>query len=149
MEIRLKTGSKNQIISILNTYAPHMWYQTEHINTYWTTLNQYIDTIPNTYIRMWCTDNDGQITKPPDNNANNIGHWTLTNKTDKGDGAKLIQTCLKHDYICANTHKIPKNNNKANLATWYCPTQTNDRQIDFFLISKQHGNCVKKSKTTK
>ena len=86
MEIRLKTGLGNKILSILNTYAPHMGYQTEQINTYWTTLNQYIDSIPNTHIRMWCTDNNGQITKPTNTNTNNIGPWTLTNKTDKGNG---------------------------------------------------------------
>ena len=107
MEIRLKTGLKNQTLSILNTYAPHMGYQNEQINAYWATLNQYIDAIPNTYIRIWCTDNNGQISKPSNSN-NNIGPWTLTNKTDKGNGGKLITTCTKHDYICANAHRIPK-----------------------------------------
>ena len=126
-----------------------MGYRNEHFNTYWATLNQYIATIPNTYIRMWCTDNNGQITKPTNTNTNNIGQWALTSKTDKGDGGKLIQTCPKHNYICPNTHKIPKNYNKTNLATRYCPAQTTARQIDFFLISAQQRNRVKSIKNNK
>ena len=49
MGSRLKTGLRNKILSILNTYATHMGYLNEHFNTYWATLSQYIDTIPNTY----------------------------------------------------------------------------------------------------
>ena len=80
MEIRLKTGLKNQTLSILNSYAPHMGYQIEQINSYWYTLNQYIDAIPKTYIPMWCTDNNGQISKPSNTTSNNIGIWTLAKK---------------------------------------------------------------------
>ena len=86
-----------------------MGYQTEQINTYCDTLNRYIDAIPNSYIRMWRTDNNGQITRPANTNTNDIGQWKLTSKTDKGNDEELIQTCTKHNYICANTHtKFPK-----------------------------------------
>merc|ERR1712112_697112 len=108
MEIRLNTGLKNQTLSILNTYAPHMGYHTDQINAYWTTLNQYIDTIPKTYIRMLRADNNGQLSNNVNNSENNIGPWALSNKTDKGNGEKLVLACRKHDYICPNTHEIPK-----------------------------------------
>ena len=103
MEIRLETSFKNRILSILNIYSPHTGYRNEQINTYWATISQYIDTIPNTYIRKWCADNDGQITKPTD--TNNIGQCALTNKTDKGNEEELIQSCTKRNNICANTKK--------------------------------------------
>ena len=85
-----------------------MGYQTEQINSYWATLNQYMDTIPKNYIRMWCADNNGQISKPLNTSSNYIGNWTLTNKTEKGNGGNLISTCNTHEYICPNAHKIPK-----------------------------------------
>ena len=57
---------------------------------------------------MWCADNNGQISKPNNNNDNNIGPWVLTNKTDKGNGGKLIRARLKHDYICASAQNPKK-----------------------------------------
>ena len=73
---KIKTGLKNQTLSILNTYAPNMGYHIDQINAYWTTLNQYINTIPRTHIRMWCADNNGQISNINNSNDNNIGPWT-------------------------------------------------------------------------
>ena len=82
MEIRLKTGLKNQTPSIYYTYAHHIGYRHEHIETYWATLIQYIDTIQKSFIRMWCVDDNGQIAHTA-NNTNNIGKWTMANKSEK------------------------------------------------------------------
>ena len=79
MEIRLKTGLKNQTLFILNTYAPHMGYQSDGIDKYRNTLNKYIDAITKNYIMMWRTDNNGQVAHTTSDDNNNIGKWTIAN----------------------------------------------------------------------
>ena len=54
------------------------------------------------------TDANGQVDQSTNTNKNNIGKWAITNKTEEGNGEHLINNCIKHDYICANAHKIPK-----------------------------------------
>ena len=61
MEIRIKTGSKLANISILNTYAHPNNYTDSQILDFWTNINSYIASIPRKLIRIWRTDNNGQV----------------------------------------------------------------------------------------
>ena len=140
MEIRSKTGLKNQTLSILNTYDPHMGYRQDQIETYWATLNQYIDVIPKSFIRMWRADYNGQIAHTT-NNTNNIGKWTMGINMRR-ETVTILYELVPNKITFAQTHKTPKNNN-AHLATWNWPTQTLSRQIVCFLISTTHRNLVK------
>ena len=86
MGIRLSTGRENKNLSILNTYSANMVYQTEQVVTQWDTLNQYLNTIPKTYIRIWRTGNNGQTAPSKQDTNNNFGQWILTNKSEKSNG---------------------------------------------------------------
>ena len=85
-----------------------MGYPPRRTNSYWATLNHYIRTAPNAYIRMRRAGENRRIANPTDANANNIGRWEVTYKTDIGRGGELIQTCVKPNYKCDNARKIPK-----------------------------------------
>ena len=76
VEIRLKTGNATKDISILNTYAPHNGYPVEIINRYWEDINAYTSLLPQNLIKIWCTDNNGQLSNN-DTNTQNIGKWTV------------------------------------------------------------------------
>ena len=145
-----KNWIKNQSRSILNTYAPHMGYQHEQIETYWVALNRHIGAIPKSFIRMWRADNNEQVAQiSNNNNVNNIGKWAMANKADKGDGAHLTQTCINREYIFASANKSPKNDIKLNLATWQFSAETLSRKIDFFLMPYPRRNWEKQSKIIK
>ena len=75
MEIRLKTGKSIKDISILNTYTPHTGYPIEYINRYWGKVKAYISLIPNKLIKIWRTDNNGQLCRNDANQTNK--HWAM------------------------------------------------------------------------
>ena len=52
MEILLKTGNNIPNISILNTYAPHMGYNTTEINDYWGDINNYLNIISTKLVKF-------------------------------------------------------------------------------------------------
>ena len=72
-----------------------MRYPPGQTNPYWATLNQYVDTAPNSYIRMRRAGNNRQLANPTDANANNIGRWTVTNKTERARAWKETNTSLR------------------------------------------------------
>ena len=142
MELRLKTGKNIKDILILNTYAPHMGYKIEHIQKYWNKINAYISLIPKKYIRMWCTDNNGQLRRN-DTNENNIGNWTLGKKMDNTNGEELRKCCENNDLVASNTFFTPYRGVKSNLATWHSYDGEYSKRIDYFLIDKKQRNWVK------
>ena len=117
MEIRLKTGNSIKNISILNTYAPHIGYPAETIENYWKYIEAYTSLIPNNLVKIWCTDNNGQLSQ---NTANNkyIGKWTLCTKLENINSRNLSAQCENNEWMACNTYYIPKIMTK-NLATWY------------------------------
>merc|ERR1712105_258540 len=74
MEMRIHTGGSIKDISIFNTYAPHTGYSTDVIQKYWDKTNAYISLIPRKYIKIWCTDNNGQLYRK-EQNEQNVGTW--------------------------------------------------------------------------
>ena len=76
MEIRLRTGNQIKNMSILNTYAPRNGYPSEVIQEYWNNVDAYISLIPINHIKIWCTDNNGQLTRNSQNESN-VGPWTI------------------------------------------------------------------------
>ena len=105
MEIRIKTGNSIKNISILNTYAPHVGYPAETIKQYWDMVNAYISLIPNNLIRLWCTDNNGQLSKTDNNN---IGPWALGGKLENLSSVNLAECCDRYDWVASSAHFIPK-----------------------------------------
>ena len=65
MEIRVRTGGPIKNISPRNTYAPHIGYYTDVIQTYFAL-------IPNKFSILWRADNNGQLSRN-DTNMYNIG----------------------------------------------------------------------------
>ena len=104
MGIRLITGLKYRTPSILNTYVPHIGYKREQIETYRDVLNQYIDKILKSPIRIGRARNFGQVAQTTNNNINYIGKWAMKHKGDKRNGEHLTPTCTKHEYRPKHTH---------------------------------------------
>ena len=88
MEIRLKTGHQLNDISIICSYAPYMGYGEIERNKYRNGLNNHMDPIPNNYIKIWMTDNNGQISQE-ENTKDIIGKWNIGNKTEVGNGENI------------------------------------------------------------
>ena len=84
MELRLKTVDSINNISIINTYAPHMSYEWEEINKYWSKTQKLLKNIPNNLIKIWRTDNTGQIAHGE--TYNSIGKWTTAKEMKKETG---------------------------------------------------------------
>ena len=55
------------------------------------------------YIKIWRTDNNGQIERNK-HNSKVIGKWALSNTAQAGNGVMRSNTCVKNETICANTH---------------------------------------------
>ena len=102
MEIRIKTSKSVKDISILNTYAPHAGYKIETLKNYWNNTNAYISLIPQKYLKIWRSDNNGQVYQN-EANSYNIGKWALGGKKDNGNGERLSKCCENNDLIICNT----------------------------------------------
>ena len=67
-----------------------MGYNLDEINTYWIDINDYINTVPCNLVKIWRTDNDGQIAKSNDFPKNNLtGGQTTDKRREKGDAVNL------------------------------------------------------------
>merc|ERR1712112_467459 len=74
---------------------------------------------------------------------NNIGPWTLGDRLGNINSINLAECCDQYDWVASNTHFIPKNQNKRNLATWHSNDGQLEKQIDYVLINKRYRNWVK------
>ena len=70
-----------------------MGYNSNQIGEYWETLANHLQQIPQNNIKMWCTDNNGQISNNSKSQSKVVGNWTLSNTTEKGNGEHLIKIC--------------------------------------------------------
>ena len=122
--------------------------ESKHINEYWETAKHHMENIPSNYIKIWRTDNNGQVSQDKNKEHKEIWPWALKSQTDKGNGQNLINLCRGNDLICPNTHMIPKNKNVGNMATWHIPYATVKRKIDLFAISdnREIGRKIKNNK---
>ena len=110
-----------------------MSYEKEEIEEYWAKIQKYIKTIPNNLIKMWCTDNNGQIAQ--NDTCNSIGKWTIASVNEKENGGNFYKTLEENNLCCMNTYFIPPENNPQNLTTWNNYDGAQNKQIDFFAIS--------------
>ena len=101
---------------MLNTYAPHTQYNQDELDKYRDDIGSTIKHIPNNVINLLRTGNNGQVSKTKFSH-NCIGDWAISNKTDKGNGENIVQTCMDNDIICSNAHFAPNSSNKNNLST--------------------------------
>ena len=122
-------------MNIINTYAPDMSYDEETHNKHWAETREIMNPIPKNNAIFWCTDNNGQITQDGDN-IEQIGKWTVGNKTEEGDGRQLEKVCKEYDLICSNTFFEPRKEKKEELATWYSHNGETKKQIDFSIYQK-------------
>ena len=73
--------SKNNNIKIINTYAPHMGYDSGERTKYWKEISQIMKNINNKDCIVWCTDNNGQISNEGNSEIKSkIGNWTFRKK---------------------------------------------------------------------
>ena len=68
--------------------------------------------------------------------------------TEKG-ATKTSHKHVSTVTIYALIRKIPKNDDKLNLPTWYSPAHTLSWQIDYFIISAPRRNWAKTIKNDK
>ena len=122
-------------MNIINTYAPDMSYDEETHNKHWAETREIMNFIPKNNVIWWRTDNNGQIAQDDENNEQ-VGRWTMGNKTEEGNGRQLGKICKEYDIICSNTYFKPRKGKKEELATWYSHNGETEKQIDYFNISK-------------
>jgi len=117
--------------------------QTNHKKNekYRNTLKDYIQILPTKHIKLWCTDNNGQVETRIESNEV-IGKWTLGKETEEGNGKQLEETCIENDLVRGNAFFIPTNENCEKLATWYNYCGTKKRHIDYIMISKLNRNWI-------
>ena len=108
VEIRLKTGDPIKNISILNTYAPHIGYPTDTMKEYWEYIAAYTSLIPNNLVKIWRTDNNGQLSQN-ETNKKYIGKWTMGNRLGNINSQNLSKNCGNNELVARNTHFPLKN----------------------------------------
>ena len=118
----MKTGHGFNDIPIICSYAHYISYgEIEiEIDKYRHDLNNTMCEIPNSYIKIGMEDNNGQINQK-ESQKNLIGKWTLSNKTDAGNGENYIHACKRQNMACMNTFIRPKWKIKSRnlaFATW-------------------------------
>ena len=63
VELRLKTGHILNDTSVICSYSPYMGYDEIEPNKYMRDLNNTMGEIPKNYIKIWMSDNIGQISQ--------------------------------------------------------------------------------------
>ena len=102
----------------------------KEIKEYRTKIRKYIKTVPSNLIKMWRTDNNGQIAQ--NNTSNSIWKWTIANINENGNGENFYKTLEENNLCCVNTFFTPPENKQQNRATWDNYDGARDKQIDFF-----------------
>ena len=95
---------------------------------------------------IWATDNNGQIANDEDATNNPIGPWTYANKTEKGNGRRLVKYCKKYNLCATNTHFIPHKKDKKYLVTWRNYEDGEHKQLDYIMISNKQKNWATQSR---
>ena len=88
MGIKLKTGKSTNSISVLNAYAPRKWYSNEVNKNYRGLVKARIALIPTRIIRVWCTENSGELSRN-DENRGNAGNWAIARNLENDNSRKL------------------------------------------------------------
>ena len=102
MDIGIKTGKSIKDLSILNTYAPHIGYPVETIRKYWGNAEANITLFPRKCIRLWRTDNNGQLSSNG-TNATNIWPCAAWGELNSANSTNLINCCEWNDWVSCNT----------------------------------------------
>ena len=84
-----------------------MGYGETELNKYRNELNNHMDKIPNKYIRLWRTENNGQICQK-EGARDTSGKWAIGNTTEAGDGEKHMDLRRRRDIARINTFIRPE-----------------------------------------
>jgi len=140
MKIRLATNIRGRKITILNTYAPHMCYNTGEREEYWAKIGETLKATNAKDCIIWGTDNNGQVAqqnKGKQGINKSVGRWTMAKRTEQGNGIKLVDKCNKYNLTIMNTMCKPKKAEKEKLATWTRGGGGIQRQLDYIIISEK------------
>ena len=113
-----------------------------NIGKYWEYMDAYISLIPNNLIKIWRTDNNGQLSRN-DTNSQYVGKWTLGGKLENPNSQNLSRICENNEWVALNTFFIPVKNDKSNLATWYSSDGNIANQLDYIIIEDRYSNWDK------
>ena len=86
-KIRLATNIRGSKITILNTYAPHMCYNTGGREEGWAKIGETLKAISNKDFVIWGTDNNGQVAqenKGKQGKNKSVGNGQWRRKQNKG-----------------------------------------------------------------
>ena len=104
-------------ITIVNTYAPRMCYNTGEREEYWE-IGNTLKSINNKDCIIWGSDNNGQVAKEnkgKQEKNQSVGHWAMATKTEQGKWIKLVEKCNKYILAITNTMFTPK---RGGRKTW-------------------------------
>jgi len=139
MKMRLETNIHGRKITILNTFAPHMCYNTGEREEYWAKIGETLKAINSKGCVIWGTDNNGQVAqvnKGKQAKNKSVGRSTLAKQTEHGNGSKLVEKRNKYNLAITNTTFTPKKSKKKILATWTSGVGGVQRQLDYLISAK-------------
>ena len=134
MDIRLNRHNGKNII-VINSYSPHMGYDTETINKYWYGVNSHFNNISGNRYKWRLCDNNGLAASNNENNKR-IGKWAYNNNIETGSDGNYINTCLANNLKCLNTFLYIKRK-QSYLLTWYGNRLNVANQIDFIACDEK------------
>ena len=120
-----------------------MGYDAIELTKYRIELNNHMDKIPNSYIKLWLTDNNGQICQMG-NTKDIIGKCTIGDKTEVGNGGNYVHLFRRKDLtcVCVYTTIRPKWKKRGESATWHSEFGRYYRQIDFFHNKRKYEKRI-------
>ena len=141
--IRLQASPIN--ISVVQVYAPTSSASDEIIDTFYTQLQDVIDSLPKKDVIIVVGDFNAKIGKgiQHEEEVQVIGQHGLGERNERGN--LLVDFCIENNMSVANTmfSQHPRR-----LYTWQCPGNPAVRnQIDYILIKKRWKSSVKLAKT--
>ena len=95
----------------MNTYAPHMFYNTGERGEFWAKIGETLKATNNEDCIIWGTDNNGQVAqenKGKQEKNKCVRKWTIAAKTEQGNGIKVVEKCNKYNLAITNTMFTPK-----------------------------------------
>ncbi|XP_042885955.1 craniofacial development protein 2-like [Penaeus japonicus] len=140
--LKLRIQAKPHNITIVQCYAPTSTANEDEINSFYDSLQETIDSIPNRDLQVIMGDMNAKVGKNPTPNKT-CGRFGLGEKNERGD--RLIEFCSANNMLITNTMF---EHHPRHLYTWTSPDMKTRNQIDYIILNQKNGkSCVKNVKT--
>ena len=139
MKIRIQAKPHN--VTVIQCYAPTNLASEEEMESFYNSLQETVDIIPNRDVKFVMGDFNAKVGKQDTPNAT-CGKFGLGQQNERGED--LIDFCSSNNLTITNTlfQHHPRH-----LYTWIAPDRKTRNQIDYIIFSKKWKNCLKNVRT--